>query len=415
MLGVKYIKDIFIPVLRIDNESGLNLRNYRSQSLVSKEWRILATESITIIDIDKLKKTSKYRKLSLLAKILSDDILSSFVNLDKLVIYLPDIDSNWLDLYDLIENKNHNTYDNLSKDTFTDYIYEGINKIATSAKNLRENENWSSLISKSISIVSSFCWYLSIHKTINLLQYNDPILTKEYIENKFNENLINIKYLKTLIITSGSLNIGNLLEKLPNLKHLTLSDHYPTPIDIDVRDIHKLETFRLLRSFQQKDRNIFSKLTNLRNLTIITEKLDQMINAKTIFDIIKLEHLENLEISLMHLPMINKVTKLKRLGLINCLVTNDDLLELSNMKNIKNIDFIENIEHPFYSDWTDHIRYLTGHNSYKEFMINHKRHNEKDIENFLLLRPDVKINYRNDIINTSDNDYLHNKQLYYML
>ena len=84
MLGTKYIKDIFIPILRKDNESGLNLKRYRDQSLVSKEWRKLSITSITTIDINKLIKTSKYAKWALLAQILCDNILSRFPNLNYL-------------------------------------------------------------------------------------------------------------------------------------------------------------------------------------------------------------------------------------------------------------------------------------------------------------------------------------------
>jgi hypothetical protein len=319
---------------------------------------------------------------------------------------LPDIESNWLDLHDVIKNKKYDTYNNISKDMFNDYVNEGINKIVASVIDDRID-----LLSfKSLNIIGSMVWFKAIHTAIHLLQFDDPLIIKGYTVDKLCDILTKMKYLQTLTITSGSLNVGKLLQKLPNLKHLTLSGYYDSPIDIDIKDIHKLETFCLLRPFQQKNSDIFKKLTNLRNLTIITENEDQQLNSKTISEIIKLKHLDNLVISISNLSMITELTNLKYLGLINCLVTNDDLLKISSMKNIKNIDFIENIKDPLYTDWTDHMSYFT---EYREFMTINERHNEKDIENFSLLRPDIKINYKDDILNATKNDSL--REVYYSL
>jgi len=412
---MQYIKDIFLPILRTDNESGLNLQRYRVQSLVCKEWRMLAMESITIINLNKLQDISKYRHFSLLAQIIDDDILVQFPNLNELIIYLPDVEHYWNDLYNKIENGKYDAYNSLTKDIINDYVKEGIDKTIASTVEIRNTTGIMSGIGKIVGSISNLLWYGAVDRLSNVLEYNNAKSTKAYIENKIIEMLVKIKHLRTINITAGNITIDKLLSNIPNLKHLSLTGYYVKPLDIEITKEHKLETFRLLRPFQHKDRDILKKLPNLKNLTIIIENNEWQALLDVITNIMNLKYLEHLEISAMVLPlasMANKLKNLKHIGFINCLVKNENLDTLAKMENIKKIDFLENINNHLYTDWTDSFR---TYKHYKRVMIANGNHTEQQMDDFMLLRPNIKINYKNDILDDSDNtEFDHfKKSLYY--
>lgn len=389
------VKDVLLPILQLDNQNGLNLKRYAIHCLVCKLWKSSANDTITILNLNKLVKVSKYRKISLLAKILNEDVLIKFKNIMTLIINLPDLTSHWSDFYKIYNRKEYDLYNCGTKEKINDYIQHGCEKTLTTYHD-RYNGNY---LGNMFSAMASNFWYMTVYKTVNMFN-DDPEKTKSYMEIMIIEELMKLKQLKSLIIKKDNIDINKLLLNLPKLKELLLTGNYPTNLSITLDKPHALESFALLRPFENLE--FLEKLPALKKLMVINPN---PYDVKYVVSICQLKELESLTVSTILLPLdiiLEHCKNLKHLGLINSALRKEDLDFLIN-SNIKSIDLIEKYDSLF-TDW----RSLSNDAIYK-MVMREFRHNKDNIGEFMVLRPDISIKYKNDILT----DKMVDRSIYY--
>lgn len=377
--------DVLIPILQLDNQNGIYLKRYSIHCLVCKVWKLAASDTIKILNLNKLVKVSKYRKISLLAKILNEDVLIKFKNMTKLIINLPDLITEWSDFYKIYSHKDYDLYNCGRKEMINDYVQNGYKKTLISYNDIY-NGNY---ISNFVSTLASDLWYSAVSKTFNMFT-DDPGKAKSYMEVIMIEELIQLKQLKTLIIKKGNIDINKVLLSLPKLKELFLTANYPTALAINIEKSHDLETFILLRPFENLD--FLEKLPKLKKLIVINPNPH---DTNYIISLCKLKELESLTISTMILPIeaiLSCCKNLNHLGLIDYVLRTVDLEVLVN-SNIKSVDLIEKYDDLLFTDW----RSGRSQDAYK-MVMREFRHTKKDIGDFMVLRPDISIKYKNNIL-----------------
>jgi hypothetical protein len=384
------VKDVLIPILRLDNQNGVDLKRYNVHSLVCKEWKLATNESITILNLNGLVKVSKYRKISLLAKMINEHVIAKFKNIMTLIINLPDMLNQWTDFHKKFVNKDYNFYN--CGEMINDHINEGYDK---NLKRYHEIYN-GDFATNFVKLVASGLWYYTLIKSVYF--FDDFEKSKAYMEAIIIEQLIQLKQLKHFIIKKGNIDINKLLLNLPKLKELSLTGNYHGHIAINLDKHHDLETFILIRPFENLD--FLEKLPKLKNLMVINLDTD----LKILSPIYKLKELESFTISTLELPVamvLKNCQKLNHLGFINCTVNKEDLESITT-SNIKSIDFIE--KRDLFHDWCSKM----PEDLYKNHMRNF-RHTTHDIEELMISRPDININYKNNIITNKT----VNRSMYY--
>jgi hypothetical protein len=363
--------DLLKPIISYANNKGLDLKNYRNQIFVCKRWRDIAMNGITHIDITALTQTSIHRKCTLLANIIMDDTLLQFSNLNSLKIDFANIDN--FELYQKIKYEGKRNFDNnksyFSDDKKLDRLH--FSKSSNVAKDIK---------SAGTGNLMSLMWTVYQYNNIIGMSQEEQSHKKKEVDDHLNDiitaKLSNFQMLETLKIhTSVALNLG-FIHKIRTLKYLYVySSSYNVKCTFNDIFPHDIESFvsnsQTNIGDPQKWNINFPHLKELSiNLGIRFQRRDLIIAELTeIVD--NLPNLESLFVSGNNenrpFQILSKLTKLKKLDLSKCVLSEHDLIDIAEIITLKELIL-----------WSQGAR--------------HYFFNSDDLLLFRVKRPDVKIN-----------------------
>jgi len=336
--------DICIQILKFSNQKGLDLKTYSNQALVSKRWRILAINSVTMININDLMKKSKYREYALLAQILCDYHLHKFPNLSTIMIKFPIAPRDSNDLYNYMRDYNARYNHSYLKE----YVDNGIQKYMN-------NESCTFGLKECIYQLSNCIWYYSVDKLANTLTFEETKIVN--IDRQLFYVFNDFKNLSTLVTNATSnTDISFYLKNISNLKHLIFMNNTPLLFS-DVQGEYKLETLVCKGGFKGDFINL-AKLPYLRKLHTKIEKdyNDEYVsyfmeNIVEYLNNVEILYIETLKLTSIIFKYIVKLQKLKELGIICGMIPNSELYyilgtmssELSNLKTLKIYDLLKQL------------------------------------------------------------------------
>lgn len=365
----KIIQELSLIILGLANERGLDLKTYRNQVLVCKEWRDLAIKSITILDIQNLMENSPHRRCTLLAHIIADYPIHRFSNLNSLNINFSEV--NMIEFHKKLNAPEERIFkkqqDYFSDDRRLDRIENKINMRAKNFQIILENPEVN-LVSKVFTAIGggiNLLWNAAWHSQIIGMPFK-----REEIKNKTDSisgdiekiiltNLLDLKCLTKLNL--GAWDNINLffLQHMPNLKTFTVKSSSPIFADAlgNMQETHNLETLHLSGPIQLSNFEGWSKFHKLKKL-----HLDIIfVEAKTKYgdyeSIIEPNHINTIIQSLVkNLPQLeilnienrlfsdinlceflSQLPKLKILDLSASLLSDPDLMELTKIKTLEKL------------------------------------------------------------------------------
>lgn len=381
----KFVYDIFIKILGTANENGLDLKTYRSEASVCKEWRVLATNSITKLQIIKLMETTRHRKWTLLAHIIADYPLHRFPNLIDLALPFPTSAKHWIELTTKLQDPEKRNFANKSKFLSNDGQLDAIDKdyklieekAMIKAKKFRAKitdphtgraSKFFTLIGGVFSVVGmggEILWdaaweshYIgapfSPTKAKNIEDNLMVTMNKQIIEA-----LLDFKNITRLRMLAWDGINPYFIQNMPHLKELGIGHEKWGHIYLDalgnMQHEHGLEKLALLGALHISSFEGWLKFHKLKelilNLTFYDDARIQIEDANQLHKIldslvINLPHIEKLTIgsrldpNILLYQHISKLSKLTELGLLVCLLSNDELKEISKFENLKKLIII---------------------------------------------------------------------------
>lgn len=429
----KIIQELSLIILGLANEGGLDLKTYRNQVFVCKEWRDLAIKSITILDIQDLMENSPHRKCTLLAHIIADYPIHRFSNLNSLNINFSEV--NMIEFHKKINDPEKRIFkkqqDYFSDDRRLDRIENKINMRAKNFQITLENPEVN-IVSKVFTAIGggiNLLWNAAWHSQIIGMPFK-----REEIKNKTDSisgdiekiiltNLLDLKCLTKLNL--GAWDNINLffLQHMPNLKTFTVKSSSPIFADAlgNMLYPHDLESLYLKGSIQLTNFDGWSKFHKLKklhlNISFVEVRDDEHYNISApnqINPIIQslvtnLSQLENLTIGKRLFSNINlceyisQFPKLKTLNLSSSLLSNFDLMELIKIKTLQKLilpDYLSDKSSikemtTAFQGFLTYIN-LTGPLPFGLVLV--EPCTQEGLDSFRLLQPNVTIMFKEDKI-----------------
>ncbi len=377
----KFVYDIFIKILGFANKGGLDLKTYRREMFVCKEWRVLATDSITQLDIIELMKTTHHRKWTLLAHIIADYPLHRFPNLTTLTLDCSLRGLRWVEVYNKCQNPEERQFSKkselFSKDGRLDAIDEENKQISKEIKAKLQDPH-TRRISKLFSglgaggkVLWNYAWKFHItgvpfnHNKAKNLEDNRMIT----VEQQIMTTLLDFKNLTKLVLTPWDDINPYFVQDMPHLKNLAIisnreayvikgmsaniyldalgnmqKDHGLKCLALNGNiflssfegwsKFHKLKELHLVSNFFKNEppKEEFSRITD-------TNQLNKILNSlvKNLPHIEKLSIGPRLDPNILLFKHLSELPNLSELGLLGCLLSNKELIEISKFENLKKL------------------------------------------------------------------------------